>query len=326
MAEWLVEDGIGEQRAVLLDKGQIVAARLQWPGTIAAGAVVEAVVVERYPGTNHALVRLPDGTEAHARRLPKADSEGSTVTVVVEREAIAERGRLKRAQVTRTDSPVNPSPTLAESLAAEGHPVRVVHRFQAEADWEELFAQAWSGEVTFLGGTLLFADTPAMTLVDVDGYPVEAISMNAVPALAGALRRFDLAGNIGIDFPTLTDKGDRRAVDRALEQALTGWPHERTAMNGFGFVQIVARLTRASILRRISLSRVGSAARIALRRAERVEGPGVTLLTIHPALRAKLRPEWLVELERRTGRPVRLKTDPGLALEAACAQIVPHEH
>lgn len=325
MAEWLVEAGIGEERAVQLDNGRIVAARLQWPGRIAAGAVVEATVQQRFPGTGHALVRLPDGSEAHARRLPKADSEGRTVRVLIEREAMAERGRLKRAQAVRTDLPLAPSPSLAGTLRAEGHAVSEVHRFPAEADWEDLFAEAWSGTVAFHGGTLLFADTPAMTLIDVDGHPPQAIAMNAVPALAQALRRFDLAGNIGIDFPTLPDKGDRQVVDRALATALDGWPHERTAMNGFGFVQIVARLERTPILRRIAVSRVGAAARIALRRAEQLDGPRVTLLTVHPALKGKLRPEWLAELERRTARPVRVETNPGLALEAASAQIVPHD-
>ncbi len=325
MAEWLVEEGIGEHRAVLLHANGITAARLHWPETIAAGAVVEASVLQRTPGTHHALVRLPDGTEAHARRLPKSDSEGSTVRVLIEREAIGERGRLKRAQAIKADLPLSPSPTLAQSLSRAGNTVRIVRRFPTEADWEDLFAEAWTGTVPFHGGSLLFADTPAMTLVDVDGYPVEAIAMNAVPALAAALRRFDLAGNIGIDFPTLTDKADRQAVDGALTDALSGWPHERTAMNGFGFVQIVARLKRASLFRRISLSRVGAAARIALRRAELLDGPGVTLLTVHPALQAQLRPEWITELERRTARAVRVETEPRLALEAASAQIVPHD-
>lgn len=325
LAEWLVESGIGEERAVLLRDGRIAEARLRWPGSIPAGAVVEGVVVERHPSTNRALVRLPDGTEAHARRLPRSDSEGSTVRVRVEREAMAERGRLKRAQAVKSDLPLDPAPTLADSLRADGHQVRPVHRFPAEADWEDLFAEAWNGSVAFHGGTLLFSDTPAMTLVDVDGHPVEALAMNAVPSLASALHRFDLAGNIGIDFPTLTDKADRQAVDSALSAALAGWPHERTAMNGFGFVQIVTRLTRTPILRRITLQRAGAAARIALRRAERLEGSGTTLLTVHPAVRAKIRPEWLAELERRTARPVRLEIDPDLAPEAASAQIVPHD-
>ncbi len=46
------------------------------------------------------------------------------------------------------------------------------------------------------------------------------------------------------------------------------------------------------------------------------------LLTLHPALKAKLKPDWLDELSRRTGREVRIETDPGLALEAAQAQVL----
>ena len=96
-------------------------------------------------------------------------------------------------------------------------------------------------------------------------------------------------------------------------------------MNGFGFVQLVARLEGPSLLHRMATSRVGAAARMALRRAERVEGAGITLLTVHPALKAKLKPEWLEELEKRTGRQVRIETDPGLAIEAAAAQIISHD-
>ena len=67
------------------------------------------------------------------------------------------------------------------------------------------------------------------------------------------------------------------------------------------------------------------AARMALRRAEMVEGAGVTLLTVHPALKAKLKPESLADVECRTGRTLRIETDPGLAIEAAAAQVVAHE-
>lgn len=320
---WLVERGIGEERAVLLHSGIIRAARLRWSGRLAHGAVVEGVVSERFPGTPSGIVRLPDATEAFTRRLTSADSVGRPVRIVIEREAIAEHGRLKRAQAVVTSEPLCPSPSLAESLRAEGHIVSEVHRFPADADWEELFAEAWSGMAEFSGGNLLFADTPAMTVIDVDGGPPEAIFHNAVPALALALQRFDIGGNIGVDFPTLADKGDRRAVDQRLSEALADWPHERTAMNGFGFVQIVARLRRPSILRLIGQNRVSAAARILLRRAEMVGEAGAILLTFHPALQARLKPEWLAELARRTGREVRLASDPGLALNGAFAQAVP---
>src|SRR3546814_15690806 len=84
----------------------------------------------------------------------------------------------------------------------------------------ELFAEAWSGEVAFNGGALLLADTPAMTLIDVDVGRPEAIFHNAIPAIAATLRQLDIGGNIGIDFPTLTDSGDRRAIHATIGEVL----------------------------------------------------------------------------------------------------------
>ena len=163
-----------------------------------------------------------------------------------------------------------------------------------------------------------------MTVIDIDGaLPPRELALAAVPAIAKALRWFDLGGNIGIDFPTLEAKADRRAVDEALAKALSDWSHERTAMNGFGFVQIVARLEGPSLLHRFAASRVGMCARYALRLAERAQGTGpILLLTVHPALNSKLKPEWLEELAKRTGREVRIETNPALALEAPQAQII----
>lgn len=317
MAEWLVEEGIGEHRAIRLENGAIVAAKVDWPSQLAAGQVEEAVLVSRAAGSRRGTARFASGEEALVDKLPNNAGEGAPIRLEVTRAAIAERGRLKRAQSKPTDCEPCPAPSLAQRLASSGHTVRTVHRFEGPG-WEDLFADAWSGEVTFDGGSLLFADTPAMTLIDVDG-----VASGAVWAIASALRRFDIGGSIGVDFPSLERKADRRAIDNALEEALSDWPHERTAMNGFGFVQIIARLEGPSILQRINRHRVSAAARILLRRAEHCDGAGATLLTCHPALKAKLKPDWLDELARRTGREVRIETDPTLALEVGHAQIVP---
>lgn len=323
MAEWLVEEGIGEHRAIRLEGDRIVAARVDWPGEPAVGLVEDAVLVSRAAGSARGTARFASGEEALVDKLPSTASEGAKIRLEVTRPALGERGRRKLARARPTDAAPRPAPTLAEALRAESHEVRVVREFPA-GDGAELAAEAFAGEVAFPGGTLQFSPTPAMLLVDVDGtLGPRALALAAVQPLAEALRRFDVGGSIGIDFPTLATKEDRRAVDEALAAALADWPHERTAMNGFGFVQLVARLERPSLLHRAAFQRAGMAARSLLRQAERLQGAGALLLSGHPALEAQLRPDWLAELARRTGREVRWEARPALALEAPQAQLVP---
>ncbi len=322
-AIWYVEEGIGENRAICISDGEIVAARLDWPGGLAAGQVEDARLVARTSGSSRGTARFLSGEEALVDGLPRDASEGATLRLKVLRSAIGEAGRTKLAQARPTADAPHPAPSLAEALEAEGKAVKRVHSFPIDG-WEYLLTDAFAREVAFSSGSLLLSPTPAMTLIDVDGtLEPHRLALEAVPAIADALRRLDIGGSIGIDFPTLDEKAARRAVDQALAMALEDWPHERTAMNGFGFVQLVARLERPSILQRVTRNRTGAAARLLLRRGEKVNDPGALLLTCHPALKAKLSQDWLTELAIRTGRQIRIETDPGLALEAGFAQSVP---
>lgn len=318
MAEWLIEAGIGETRALLVGSERVLAAKLLWPGELAAGTRTTAKLAAKLRDTRRGVALLADGTETLVDHLPASATEGQSLDLVITRAALAERGRLKRAQA-RVIGLEAPAPPAA---LPEG---RTVRRFPAGL-WEEVWHAAAAASLDFPAGSILLSVTPAITVIDIDGVGAPRdVALAAVPAIARALAWFDLGGNIGIDFPTLAAKEDRRAVDAALGLALAAWPHERTAMNGFGFVQLVARLTGPSLLHRFAHHRAGMAARMALRRAELAADAGtgsVLQFTVHPALEAKLEEAWLAELERRTGRAVQIVSDPALAIEGAHAQLM----
>lgn len=303
MAEWLYEAGIGESRAALVEDGEIVEAAIVLDdGGLRVGGVHDA----RLAADGRATI---GGFTATLDRAPTRLSIGAALRVEIIREAVPESGRLKPAKAIATDAPVRPAPALLDRIAATA-PVRrlAAHEPNAleSAGWSELLEEARTGEIGFPGGALRMTPTPAMTLFDVDGGgDLAALSVAAARAVALAIRRHGIGGSIGVDFPTLVGKAPRQAVAAAIDAALAP-PFERTAVNGFGFLQIVRPRPRASLPELLRADPVGAATRAALRIIERSPPTAPNVHDLPPAVRARLagEPGWLAELARRTGRTI----------------------
>ncbi len=152
-----------------------------------------------------------------------------------------------------------------------------------------------------------------MTMIDVDGWLVpDKLAQMAAWAAARAIARLDIGGPVGIDFPTLKDRAARKQVDSILDDYLPQ-PFEKTAMNGFGFVQVVRPRLRASLVE-LAADRAAFEARALLRRAGRHVGAGT--LVAHPKVVDILSPDWLARLERQVGGRIAVQADEKLALHA----------
>jgi len=323
LLEWIYEQGVGETRAALTENGAILEAILEWddcPWPV--GTIVDARLAEMDRSRNQAFIVLPDGSPAILTPLPvQATSQGQAIRVEVSREPIAERDRRKWPKVRPATPEATPGvgPSLLERLNQTGLPV--VMRSAHEADilessgWSELLEDAVTGKVAFPGGDLHVSMTPAMTLIDVDGTLSRAeLAVAGAGAAARAIRRFAITGSIGIDLPTVDSKAVRNAAAAAIDAILPP-PFERTAVNGYGFVQIIRRRARRSLLEMLAEDPDGAAARALLRRAERSSGSGALTVIAAPPVIDRLDKEqaWRDELCRRTGRPLSLQPQAGMA-------------
>lgn len=325
MAEWLYEEGLGETRAVLVDEGEILEAAIELPSPLRAGAVVEARLAKILIPGRRGIAALADGGEALVEPLPPALTEGAAFRAEIVREAVAEAGRAKLAKARASEADLKPGPALAERLGSfTTVDIHGADRFEA-AGWSELLEEAARGEIAFPGGSLRMSLTPAMTLFDVDGgLPPAELACAGAAAAARAIRRFGLGGSIGIDLPTLPDRSARQAAAAEIDAVLQP-PFERTAVNGFGFLQIVRRRERPSIPEILQADPVGAAARALLRRAQRTAGAGPLTLQAAPAVLARFEsePQWLETLRRQAGAAVVLQAEPALAISAGHVQRSP---
>ncbi|MBX9815273.1 MAG: ribonuclease E/G [Sphingomonas sp.] len=317
MAEWLYEDGIGEARAALVDAGRILKGRIERPHLgPRAGAVVAARYAALWPGGRGGSFTLSDGREAYVEQLPRSLSPGLPARLEITRQDSPLAGRhAKRlkARIVPPETPLTDGPSLAEAIAATPWPVRRLRAVDAdaleEAGWSELLEEARTGQVDFPGGRLTIELTEALTVIDVDGGgDPDKLAVAGARAAAEAIERLDLAGSIAIDLPTASGKAARLAAAEAFDAAMLS-KFERTAINGFGLLQVVMRKRRPSLIELIQGEPARSEALALYRRAEREPLPGAIVFTAShetaTAIDARLHDD---ALARRRGTPVRWVT------------------
>jgi hypothetical protein len=316
LPEWLVERGIGETRYALVQHDAIVEARIALDGTVAAGRILAARLTSTGTNGRNAIAR---GKQGGAYLLPRGApgvTEGAALNIEVTREAIPGIEPWKRPLARVADAPVRD----ALALEARELPFPAPRDALADAGWNDLVDQARSGLVQFDGGELRISPTPAMTLIDVDGHlaPHE-LALHGATEAAKAIRRLDIGGSIGIDLPTAGGKAARQAAAEAIDAHLPQ-PFERTAVNGFGFVQIVRPRLRASLIE-LAQDRAAFEARALLRRAVR-DALGAVRLVAHPAVITLLddRAEWIGALARQVGGAVALRADGAVPMSGGYAE------
>ena len=313
--EWLIERGIGEMRYALLEDGRIVEARIGVEGAIPAGSLITAQLIDAGRAGRNAIA-VADGQKYLLPEAPKGLTQGARFDLVVTRERIAGSEPWKRplgrvANVT----------FVGNELPDQSAAIPNLDRRLDEAGWDDLLEEARSGIVRFQGGELRISPTPAMTLIDVDGsLPLLELAMAGAGEAARTIRRHGIGGSIGIDLPTVQGKEHRNAIGDAVD-AILPKPFERTAVNGFGFLQIVRPRVHASLFE-LAQDRAAFEARALLRRAGRETG--AIRLAAHPAVIKVLeaRPEWTEALGRQVGGAVTLRSDPSLSMSGGHAEKV----
>jgi hypothetical protein len=325
LPEWLVESGIGETRAALVEGCRIVEARIELEGSIPAGTILAARLVGCGSNGRNGTARDESGTDYLLPHVPRELTEGAELNIEVIRPALPGPEPWKRPLAKPTRDERRRPRSLAERLRSRGHAVRTLafpapRDELAESGWNDLLEEARSGRIEFPGGSLGVFLTPAMTLVDVDGtLPANELATAGARAAAGAIRRLDIGGSIGVDFPTVKGKAARNSIAAEVD-AMLSQPFERTAVNGFGFLQIVRPRSRPSLLE-IAADRAAFEARALLRRTS-FEGAGAKRLAASPAVISVLesKPEWLGEMSRQIGGAVTLRPEPRLPIHGAYAE------
>ncbi len=289
-------------------------------------------------GPRRALV-FHDGGEGEISPIPDC-TEGSWLTAKMVRAAVPEPGRWKRAvfQPAETadfglaDYIAAQWPNLTAIACAgpiEAAQIRsiltndcpdIVIDAEAIADAQcDLWCERGiTGEFVIDGGLLTVERTRAMTMIDIDGTKTaHTVNLAAAKAIPWLLRLYGIGGQVGIDFLASANKAERADIDYALGTACMALgPHERTAVSGFGFAQLVLPRPAPNVIETLcgtgwKKASIETQALMLLREAAQSRGNGARELIANASIVQQIEnwPHLLSELQGQLGCAVTLRCD-----------------
>jgi ribonuclease G len=313
------DDAPGERRAGVVEGGIIVEMHIQRDLHWAWGETGDGRIDRKTP--SGAYIAADDGSELLVRG--KADApEGARVIFEVTREAIAEPGRVKPPEAKL----ISALPELQVDRGAlwERRMQALGAHTQRQCSVSDGFDVAIAGASQVGDVTISFQRTKAGLVFDVDGIgdPL-AINLTAAKEIARLLRLYQVGAMAMIDFIAVDSKAARQAIAEAFDAAaaLDSRPFERTAINGYGLMQVVRARPRPSALDHLFGTRIASLsdetqALWLLRDASRSSGFGVRTVTARtPVATLLASPKWRpfrATSERLAGAALEIVADDSL--------------
>lgn len=309
------DDAPGERRAAVVENGNIVEIHIQRDALWALGECGVGRIDRKTP--SGAYVVADDGSTLLLRGKTNA-LEGARVMFEVTREAISEPGRIKPPEIMLRDSAGHP---LIGKDALWDARLASLGQSAINASIAEGFDVAIAGQSQLGDVTISFQRTKAGLVFDIDGIgDAFAINMVAAREVARLLRLYQVGAMVLIDFVSMESKAQRTQIAEAFDAASLADPRsfERTAINGYGMMQVVRARPRPSVLDQLFGTRIAALsdetqAYWLLRAVAQSSGFGARTVTTRPEVATLLQSErwatWRAQAVRLAGADMQVVAD-----------------
>ena len=249
------DDAPGERRAALVENGNIVEIHMPRDALWALGECGVGRIDRKTP--SGAYIVSDDGSVLLLRsKITQPD--GARIAFEVTREAIPEPGRIKPPEIMLRDNA--PEPLIGKDALWDAR-VASLAPSAINASIADGFDVGIAGKSVVGDVSISFQRTKAGLVFDIDGIgDAFAINMVAAAEIARLLRLYQIGAMVLIDFVSMESKAQRTQIAEAFDAAslADARPFERTAINGYGMMQVVRARPRPSVLDHVFGTRIAA--------------------------------------------------------------------